>query len=552
VRPISRCLRWAAPAAVVALALAACGSSGASSGSGPAAASNAPVHGGTMQVAFQSDPDTLDPQVCYDATCWDNMQMLFDRLYDYKTNTTDLQPEAAASLPTVSANGEVYTIAIRPGMTFANGKPVTAADFAYTFSRICDPATKSPVVGFWTIVAGCTAFAKHPVGSVSGIKALSPDQLQITLTQPDAAFKYVMAMPHASVIPAGTGSQQAQHPLGSGPFELVSFTPGQSIILKRNPHYWDKKLPYVAGVNEKLGVTPTVQLLELEKGQINLMGDPLPNSDYLTVVKNKALASQTLHRSALDTYFLTMNTHIKPFNNPLVREAVSYAINRQFLLKTVNGQGSPATGLVPPGVTGYSSQSMVHSLDVAKAKALLAQAGYPHGFTTTLYNWNTQPWTNLDAPIQQQLAAIGITLKVDPIQESTFFTLAGTPGKAPMTLTFWVADYPDGSDFFQALVSCAADIPGGQNYSFYCNKKVDASVNAGLADPSSAQADYVQAGQSLLADNPIVPLYFGTTTEVYGSGVGGYFANPIWDWEMDFYWLKHTSGSGSAGGGLGG
>jgi ABC-type transport system substrate-binding protein len=552
VRPMSRCLRWAAPAAVIALALAACGSSGGGSGSSPAAASNAPVHGGTMQVAFQSDPDTFDPQVCYDATCWDNMQMMFDRLYDYKKNTTDLEPQAAASMPQVSANGEVYTIAIRPGMTFSNGKPVTAADFVYTFSRICNPATKSPVVGFWTIVAGCAAFQKHPVGSVSGIKALSADSLQITLTQPDAAFKYVMAMPHASVVPAGTGPQQAQHPVGSGPFELASFSPGQSIILKRNPHYWNKALPYVAGVNEKLGVTPTVQLLELEKGQINLMGDPLPNSDYLTVTKNKALASQVLHRNSLDTYYLTLNTKIKPFNNPLVREAISYAINRQFLLKTVNGQGTPATGFIPPGVIGYTPENLVHPLNVAKAKQLLAQAGYPHGFTTTMYNWNTQPWTNLDAPIQQQLAEIGITLKVNPIQESTFFTLAATPGKAPMTLTFWVADYPDGSDFFQALVSCAADIPGGQNYSFYCNKKVDASINAGLADPSSAQSDYVQASKTLLADNPIVPLYYGTTTEVRGAGVGGFFANPIWDWEMDYYWLKPGSGKSSAGGGLGG
>ena len=100
-RPMSRCLRWAAPAAVIALALAACGSSGSGSGSSPAAASSAPVHGGTMQVAFQSDPDTFDPQVCYDATCWDNMQMMFDRLYDYKANTTDLEPEAAASMPGV-------------------------------------------------------------------------------------------------------------------------------------------------------------------------------------------------------------------------------------------------------------------------------------------------------------------------------------------------------------------------------------------------------------------------------------------------------------------
>jgi ABC-type transport system substrate-binding protein len=562
VRSIPRRLRWAVPLAGVALAVAACSSSASSSpqGGGAAATSTAgastsasgtPVHGGTMQVAFQSDPDTFDPQVCYDATCWDNMQMLFDRLYDYQGATTNLEAEAAASMPVISGGGKVYTIAIRKGMTFDNGKPVTAADFVYTFSRICNPATKSPVVSFWDVVAGCAAFAKNPTGSVSGIKALSTDSLQITLTQPDAAFKYVLAMPHASVIPAGSGAQQALHPLGSGPFEMASYTPGQSIILKANPNYWNKSLPYVTGVDEKLGVSPEVQLLELEKGQIDLMGDPLPNSDYLTVVGNKSLASQIHQRQSLDTYYLTLNTQVKPFNNPLVREAVSYAINRSFLLKLVNGQGSPATGFIPPGVKGYTSQNLVNPLNVAKAKSLLAQAGYPNGFSTTLYSWNTQPWTNLDPAIQQQLAAIGITVNVRPIQESTFFTLAATPGKAPMTLTFWVADYPDGSDFFNALLSCGADIPGGQDYSFYCNKSVDSDVNAGLADPANAATDYVQAAKTMLADNPIVPLYFGTTTEVSGANVGGFFPNPIWDWEMDNYWLTKSSGSTSSGG-LGG
>lgn len=560
-RSIPRRLRWAVPLAGVALAVAACssgastaqssGSTGGGSASASTSAAGTPVKGGTMQVAFQSDPDTFDPQVCYDATCWDNMQMMFDRLYDYKGATTDLEAEAAASMPVVSGGGKVYTIAIRKGMTFDNGKPVTAADFAYSFSRICNPATKSPVVSFWTVVSGCSAFAKNPVGTVSGIKVLSTYSLQITLTQADAAFAYVLAMPHSSVIPAGSGAQQALHPMGSGPFELVSFTPGQSIILKANPNYWNKSLPYVTGVNEKLGVSPEVQLLELEKGQIDLMGDPLPNSDYLNVINNKSLASQINHRQSLDTYFLTLNTKVKPFNNPLVREAVSYAINRSFLLKLVNGQGSPATGFIPPGVTGYTKDNLVNPLNVAKAKQLLAQAGYPNGFTTTLYSWNTQPWTNLDPAIQQQLAAIGITVNVRPIQESTFFTLAGTPGKAPMTLTFWVADYPDASDFFQALVSCGSDIAGGQNYAFYCNNKVDSAVNAGLADPANAAADYAQADKAMLADNPVIPLYFGTTTSVSGANVGGFFANPIWDWEMDNYWLTKGSSSSSSGG-LGG
>ena len=120
-----------------------------------------------------------------------------------------------------------------------------------------------------------------------------------------------------------------------------------------------------------------------------------------------------------------------------------------------------------------------------------------------------------------------------------------------MTLTFWVADYPDASDFFNALVSCGSDIPGGQNYSFYCNPKVDSDVNAGLADPANAPTDYANAAKALLADNPVVPLYFGTTTEVSGAGVGGFFPNPIWDWEMDNYWLTKSTAKTSSGG-LGG
>lgn len=508
-------------------------SSASASGSGP-------KHGGTFQIAFQSSPTTFDPQVCYDATCWDNMELIFNRLYDYQTATTTLEPEAAAAMPTITGGGRVYTIPIRKGMEFSNGKLVTAADFAYSFSRICNPATKSPVVGFWLVVAGCAAYAKKPTGYVPGIKPLSEYSLQITLTSPDAAFAYVMAMPHASVIPTGTGPQQAEHPLGSGPYELVSYTPGQSIVLQKNPHYWNKGYPYTNGVYEKLGVSPQVQLLELEKGQLDLMGDPLPNSDYLSVINNPSLKKYTVTAWKLDTYYLTMNLGMKPFNNPLVREAVSYAINRTALLKFVNDQGEPATGLIPPGVKGYTAANMVNPLNVARAKQLLKEAGYPHGFSTTLYSWNTQPWTNLDTALQQQLATVGIRASIDAIQESTFFTLAATPNKTPMTVTFWVADFPDGSDFFNALLSCAADIPGGQDYSFYCNHAVDNEVGLGLAHPNQATSYYVAATKKMLADNPIVPLYFGTVTTVFGSDVGGFAQNPIWEYMIDRYWLNNA------------
>lgn len=535
-------MRWAAAMAAVALAVTACSGSGTDSSGGTSGGgggtSAEPRFGGTMTVAHSSDPNTFDPAVCYDATCWNNMRMMFDRLYDYVDDTMELAPQAASAEPEVSADGLTYTIPIREGMTFANGDPVRAQDFAYSFSRILDPATQSPVQSFWQGVEGAAEYAKKPSGYVSGIVPVSDTELQITLTEPNSAFKYVLAMPHASVIPEGTGDQQAKNPLGSGPFKFVSFEAGREIKLVRNENYWDEGKPYVDAVDEKLNVDPSVQLLQLEKGELDLMGDPLPPAQYLEVSNDPQYAEQIVRITKPSTYFLTMNTQMAPFDNPKVREAVSYAIDRAFLVKLVNGQGQPANQFLPPGIAGYSETDMVHAQDIEKAKQLLAEAGFPNGLKTELYTWNDDPWVTVGPQIQQDLKKIGIDATFRPLEPSAFFSLANQPNKTPMTLTFWIADFPDGSNFFQALMSCAAAIPGGQNYSFYCNKDMDAKVREALAsgDPAEVTRLYDEAGQEMLADNPVVPLYYGSKTEIFGKAVGGYHPQPIWGWDMTNYW----------------
>ncbi|WP_433607112.1 ABC transporter substrate-binding protein [Dactylosporangium sp. CA-139114] len=540
--PSTRRIVLAALTAGAVALTAACGGGDAGTSATPGAGGSEQArYGGTMTVAYQSDPKTFDPAVCYDATCWNNMRMLYDRLFDYVGDTMNIEPQAATALPEVSADGLTYSIKIRPGMTFSDGKPVTAKDFAYSFTRILDPATKSPVQSFWTGVAGAADYAKNPGGTFAGITATDDTTLQIKLTAPNSSFKYVLAMPHASVIESGSAAK----PVGSGPFVLDHFTPGQEIVVNRNPKYWNAPKPYVDKVVEKLGVDPHVQLLSLQKGSIDLMGDPIPAADYLSVSGDAALKPQIKTIVKPSTYYVTMNTQMAPFDNPKVREAVSYAFDRTFLLKLVAGQGTVANEYLPPGITGYTKDKLVHDQDIAKAKQLLAEAGFPNGFSTTMYSWNTSPWTALLPQLQQDLGKIGITVDAKPIQQSAFFDLAGTPGKAPMTLTFWVADYPDASDFYQALLSCAAAIPNGQNYSFYCNKKVDDLVNQALAakDADSANATYVEATKAMLADNPVVPLYYGSKTEVFGKTVGGYHSQPIWGWDMTNYWK--TTGTAS-------
>lgn len=536
----SRAVLGAIVAGALVLTAACSGDDSTSGGSGDGA-SGQPRYGDTMTVAYKSDPKTFDPAVCYDATCWNNMRMMYDRLYDYTGDTMNLVAQGAADMPQVSADGLTYTIKLRSGMTFTDGKPVTAADVVYSFKRILDPATKSPVASFWTGVKGAAEYAKNPTGDFDGIKAVDDSTVQITLTAPNSSFKYILAMPHASYIEKDTASK----PVGSGPFVLDHFTPGSEIVVNRNEKYWDSPRPYVDKVVEKLGVDPHVQLLSLQKGEIDLMGDPIPAADYLQVSTDASLKDQRTTIVKPSTYYVTMNTQMKPFDNPKVREAVSYAFDRAFYLKLVAGQGKAANEYLPPGITGYTDEKLVHDQDIEKAKSLLAEAGFPNGFSTEIYSWNTSPWTELLPQIQQDLGKIGIKVDAKPIQQSAFFELAATPGKAPMTLTFWVADYPDGSDFYQALLSCASAVPGAQNYSFYCNKNVDDLVNKALAANSVDDANkiYADATKAMLADNPVVPLYYGSKTEVFGKNVGGYHSQPIWGWDMTNYWK--TTGKAS-------
>ena len=524
--------------AALAIALTACAPTTSNTGGDDSGNSaDAALYGGTIETAAASDPETFDPAVCTGATCWNIMRMVFDRMYDYKGETSELKLQAAEDFPEISDDGLTYTMKLKEGLTFSNGDPVTAKDVAYSYARVLDPATQAGLAEFWKGIAGAEEYAANPTGLPSGIEVVDDLTLKITLTSPNSSFKYVLAMPAGSIIPEGSGDTIGTEPVGSGPFTLTDFTPGVEVNLDRNADYWDSPRPYVDGVHMTLGVDPDNQVLMLQKGDIDLMGSPIPPAKFLQVTTDAKLADQIVEIEKPSIYYLAMNVTTAPFDNPKVREAISYAFDRDALLKLVNGQGKPATEFIPPGVLGYSGDDMTHGKDVEKAKELLAEAGYPNGLETQMFAWNVAPFSALAPQMQQDLKAIGITVDLQTLAPNTFAELAGS-GKAPLALTFWVADYPEGSDFLQALMSCATAVPQGHNYAYYCNEKMDASVQEALAatDPDVATEKYTEASELMLSENPVVPLYFGTKTEIHGPTVGGYFPQPIWGWDMAEYW----------------
>lgn len=533
---MKKTLRGALLGAALAVALTACSAGGAGGGSTSAAGGD-PKYGGTITTAAASDPETFDPAVCTGATCWNMMRMMFDRLYDYDRDTSELKLQAAESFPEVSDDGLTYTMKLKEGLTFSNGDPLTAKDVAYSYARVLDPATKAGLAEFWRGIAGADEYAANPTGLPSGIEVVDDQTLKITLTTPNSSFKYILAMPAGSIIPEGSGDSVATEPVGSGPFTLDTFSAGKEITLDRNEGYWDSPRPYVDHIRMILGVDPDNQVLMLQKGDIDLMGSPIPPAKFIQVTSDAKLKDQLVEIEKPSTYYLTMNVNTPPFDNPKVREAVSLAFDRKALLKLVNGQGTAATEFIPPKVLGYTGDEMTKEQNVEQAKKLLTEAGYPDGITTDMYSWNIPPFSALAPQMQQDLKAIGIDVNLQTLAPNTFSELAGA-GKAPLALTFWVADYPEGSDFLQALMSCASAVPQGHNYAYYCNPEMDELVAQALAetDPDAATAKYEEASKLMLADNPIVPLYFGTKTELHSTGIEGYFPQPIWGWDMAEYW----------------
>ncbi|MDQ2997492.1 MAG: ABC transporter substrate-binding protein [Chloroflexota bacterium] len=390
----SALLRGGLGALLLAL-LAACGgaptvapdASAATPATGAGAPAGTPQRGGTMSVAYQNDIATLDPAIGYDWNNWPMEKMVFDALMDYDKGTT-LVPQLAAEMPKVNADATVYTFKLRSGVKFQNGRELNADDIVYTITRVLDPATKSPGQGFFLTIKGAQEFIDGTATSVVGIKKIDPLTVEFTLAQPDVTFLNVMALNFAFIVPKQEVDKYkddfGHHPVGTGPFTFDTWTSGQKITFKKNPSYFKPELPYLDGVEVQIGATPEVNVLKLEKGELDLLGDTLPPSEFVRLSQDQAWQSRIVHQTWVNTSYIAINTQFKPFDNVKVRQAINMAINKDQIVKLMNGRAQAAKGILPPLMPGYDPNIKGYDYSVDKAKALLAEAGFPDGFKTSI------------------------------------------------------------------------------------------------------------------------------------------------------------------------
>jgi oligopeptide transport system substrate-binding protein len=548
---------WVAVAVVALLALAfglaACGSSSGSGGAGSSTApsSGTPVKGGTLTVTFQGEPTELDPAIAWEVESWSIERLTYQTFLTYASKSgeagTELVPDLATEVPSadnggISADGLTYTFHLKQGIKF--GQPisteVTAADFKWSFERMMREPL-APATFFYTGIVGAQDFMDGKAKEISGYKVVDDYTVEITLEKPDGAFLMAMSMPFTSVLSREwvkkVGKDIKRKPLGTGPYVITDWTSGQSISAEKNANWTGDTGQWVDGMEFDFTANPSTALLRLERGEVDVLGDSIPSADFIRTRNDPTWSKFIVSAPQIAWYYTFMNVLEKPFDDQKVRQAVNYAIDTAKIQKLLAGQGQALNQVYPDGMPGYQADAQFYTYDPAKAKQLLAEAGFPDGFKTTFVTHNVDPFPKLAQAIQADLKAVGINADIKQMDRATYWDyISLKKSHAAIGLSDWYQDFPDPSDWIGPLFTQPID--GGANSSFYQDPEVDKlyAESASELDQATRIGMFKQMQDIIMADAPTAPLYQPTWNGMYGKTTGGYYINPVWIFTFQDYW----------------
>ena len=497
--------------------------------------------GGEMTVTYKDDVSTLDPAIGYDWQNWSMIKSLFDGLMDYVPGTTELRPDLAESYE-ISEDGKVFTFKLRQGVKFHNGRELTAEDAKYSIERVVNPTTQSPGAGFFSTIKGFEDASAGKAEGLSGITVQDPHTIRFELTRPDATFLHVMALNFAHVVPKEEvekhGADFGKNPVGSGAFKLAEWTLGQRLVFERFADYWNEGLPKLDRITFEVGQEPVVALLRLQNGEIDVPGDGIPPAKFVEVTNDPNFKDLIIQGGQLHTGYVTMNVKMAPFDKVEVRKAVNMAINKDRILRIINGRAVAANQPLPPSMPGYAKDYAGYAYDPDGAKKLLEQAGLADGFSTELYVMNTDPQPRIAQAIQQDLKAIGITASIKSLAQANVIAAGGEENQAPMIWSggmAWIADFPDPSNFYGPILGCGGAVPGGWNWSWYCNEELDkkAAEADAIVDPAKAaerEALWRDIYLKIMEDAPWAPIFNEERFTIRSERIGGddkLFVDPV-------------------------
>ncbi|MGI8906580.1 MAG: ABC transporter substrate-binding protein [Candidatus Sumerlaeaceae bacterium] len=455
-----------------------------------------------LSYAIGNDLSNMDPALITDIESALVAQQVYEGLVKFKPDSVEVEP-AIAEKWEMSEDGLKWTFHLRHNATFHDGSPVDADAVVFSVMRQTDSNHPFHVPGkmrYANFLYGDRTSTETQL--VTDVSATDAHTVTFTLARPYTPFLKNMAMTPASIVcPAAVrtyGKDFNTTMVGTGPFALRNYRRDEAVTIDKNPKYWGTPAK-LDEVRIRILRDANVRMNSLRKGEIDVISGIEPTAIPM-LREDPAIA--VISEPSMNLGYISLNNQRSPFDNPKVRLALCYAIDRQYIVNTLfAGSSVAAKTVIPPGMLGHSSELPGFPYDPGKAKALLAEAGFPNGFTVT-FSSHDRPriyypvGIKLAERIQQDLSKVGVTTKIDQMEFSTF--LSKTKAKDyQMANSGWVSDNGDPDNFIYELAGRE------DNDSNYVNPEATKLMrDASMEKDENKRAEMYKRAEQMLAANP--------------------------------------------------
>ena len=457
-------------------------------------------------IMLLGEPNTMDPALARETTSHFFVNNVFSGLVRFDSDLS-VAPDLAEGWE-VDETGTVYTFTLREGITFHDGRPITADDFKYSIERASDPELHSDTALLYLgDIMGMREKLEGEAAEVAGVEVVNESTLRITIDLPKRYFLAKLTYPSSAVIDRraveelGEEWSMAEDINGSGPYRLESWEPVYVVVLQRYEDYHTPaNLEYLVS---PLRALPGARGLDMYLGEAwDAVNVGLGSLDF---VRDHPELSRQLHEfDQLTSYFVEMDGTRPPFDDPKVRRAFAMALDRERLIKGIlEGNARFANGLLPPGMPGYSESLRGIPYDPEMARQLLAESRYADDLPEIIFtavDYDGEPSSMVQFMVDSWKESLGVEVKVDLVDADAYYYDLENVGEHLYTYG-WVADYPDPENFLDLLLHSEA------HDARYINKDFDVLVERARVegDPESRLALYRAAEQLLMDDAGIIP-----------------------------------------------
>ena len=553
-----------------ALGLAACGGSKSGSTATSGTASSAGSSTGSVSTAgftvqYGSNPETLDPALNSAVDGGNTIITVFETLLIINENNEAVPGQAESW--TTSEDGLTWTFTMRDGLKWSDGTDLNAKDFEYSFKRMADPDTAAPyaetclgMIDGFEEAAGFPDADGNPTvePNLDALNVKASDDgktLTIVLAYPCSYFDKIVAFAAMSPVQKATveanGDAWCTSPdtyVCNGPFMITEWTPSERIVLTKNPNYvggWDSSKIVSESITLLLLEDSSASFAAYNSGEAVLIKD-VPTDEIPSLTKAED-GGDFYVDTILGTYYVSLNLKRDAFKDAKVRRALSLAIDRDYVANTImQGTYSTADSIVGPGIVdenGYFHDngnapyiSADYEANLAEAKKLLADAGYPNGegYPTLEYSTNDAGYhVPLAEYLQQAWSDLGITLTISKMEWSSF-TAARRAGEYDVARNGWVMDYNDPSNMLDLFCS-----GNGNNDGKYSNPEFDAAIEASrVADVSEHFAQLHKAEDILMEDTGCLPIAYYNDYWLQSPALKGTWHSPYGYWYLQYGYIE--------------